>query len=121
MARPTKPATEDARLPNGERAPFDIRKLTEYCLNPGHPRGRNKARVFRDALGLERGDAAALRTLLLRAARDDGAVRLVRDAWGERWQIDVAIGRQDRRSVVRTIWIVRNDEEVPRFVTCWVL
>ena len=34
------------RLPNGERAVIDIRKLQEYCLNSQHPRGRNKARVF---------------------------------------------------------------------------
>ena len=58
---------------------------------------------------------------LLRAARDETAIRLVRDIWGERWQVDVAISRQDRRAVVRTVWIVRNDEQVPRFLTCWVL
>ena len=34
------------KLPNGERAIVDCRKLDEYCLNPHHPRGRNKARVF---------------------------------------------------------------------------
>jgi hypothetical protein len=121
MARRPKLSNEDGRLPNGERTELDVRKLTDYCLSPNHPRGRHKARVFRDALRLEQGDAQELRMLLLRAARDDDAVRLVRDAWGERWQIDVAIARQNQRAVVRTIWIMRNGEEVPRFVTCWVL
>ena len=30
---------------------IDPRKLTEYALNPAHPRGGHKARVFRSALG----------------------------------------------------------------------
>ncbi|HXG48805.1 MAG TPA: hypothetical protein VNO52_14360, partial [Methylomirabilota bacterium] len=34
------------RLPNGERAIVDIQKLTAYCLNLQHTRGRHKARVF---------------------------------------------------------------------------
>jgi hypothetical protein len=34
------------RLPNGERAIVDIRKLREYCLNPLHLRGHNKARAY---------------------------------------------------------------------------
>jgi hypothetical protein len=45
-------------LPNAASAIFDIRKLEDYCLDPSHPRGRHKARVFRDALGLSRQDAA---------------------------------------------------------------
>jgi hypothetical protein len=35
-----------ARLPNSERAILDIRKIEDYCLNPEHPRGRHKARLF---------------------------------------------------------------------------
>ncbi|WP_430516888.1 DUF6883 domain-containing protein [Bradyrhizobium yuanmingense] len=45
-------------IPNGKKATIDIRKLKDYCLNPSHPRGRHKARVFRDSLDLQRGDAA---------------------------------------------------------------
>ena len=47
-------------LPNGDRAIVDIRKLADYCLNPSHPRGRHKARVFRQAAGLQQDDAAWL-------------------------------------------------------------
>jgi hypothetical protein len=121
MARAPSSRSGDTRLPNGGRPELDVRKLTHYCLSPDHPRGRHKARVFRDALRLERGDAEELRALFLRAARDDRAVWIANDAGGERWQVDVAITRQDQRTVVRTIWMVRNGDEVPRFVTCWVL
>jgi hypothetical protein len=46
-----------AKLPNPDDAVVDIRKLRDYCLNPAHPRGRNKARVFASVLGLTASDA----------------------------------------------------------------
>jgi hypothetical protein len=49
------------RLPHGYRAILDVRKLADYCLSSPHPRGRHKARVFREALGLERTEARWLR------------------------------------------------------------
>ncbi|MGO9741795.1 MAG: DUF6883 domain-containing protein [Roseiarcus sp.] len=110
-----------ARLQNGDRAVLDIRKIEDYCLDPLHPVGRNKARVFRDALGIERSEAGALREEFLEAVRTVAGVPAGADKWGPRWSVDVPISRQDRRAVVRTIWMVRVDEDVPRFVTCWVL
>ena len=47
------------KLPNGDHALVDIRKLLEYCLNPQHPRGRNKARVFA-SVGIREADAEEL-------------------------------------------------------------
>src|SRR5215467_6961546 len=54
-------------LPNGERAIVDIRKPQEYCLNPQHPRGRHKARVFA-SVGIREAEAEELRTALPDAA-----------------------------------------------------
>lgn len=109
------------RLPHGDEAILDIRKIEDYCLNPSHPRGRHKAWVFREALDLQRSDASWLRDLLLEAARSGEALRVADDAWGSQWRLDTTIRRQGRSAVVRTIWIVRTGESVPRFVTCWVL
>ena len=108
-------------LPNGDRATLDLRKLVDYCLDPAHPRGRHKARVFRNSLGIVQADAADLRARLLYAAANETATPLPGDGWGDRWQIDVTVSRQERRAMIRTIWIVRSGEEIPRFVTCWVL
>jgi hypothetical protein len=108
-------------LPNGDRAILDIRKLEDYCLSPSHPRGRHKARVFRQALGLHQEDAAWLRAALLDAAAVGEAVPVTTDAWGTYWQIDVIIRRHRKRAVVRTLWIVRTGEEFSRLVTCWVV
>ena len=61
------------KLPNGDRAIVDLNKLTRYCLDTTHPRGRHKARVFRAALGLSLADAGLLRDALLNAAVVDEA------------------------------------------------
>jgi Domain of unknown function (DUF6883) len=109
------------RLPNADRAILDIRKIEDYCLSASHPRGRHKARVFREALELERGDAAWLRDVLLEAARSSEAQQVTADAWGSYWRVDATFRRQGNSAVVRTVWIVRSGEDIPRFVTCWVL
>jgi hypothetical protein len=109
------------RLPHSHEAVLDIRKLEDYCLSPSHARGRHKARVFRESLDLQRSDAAWLRNVLLEAARSGEAVQVAADAWGTHWRFDALIRRQERSAVIRTIWIVRAGESVPRFVTCWVL
>ncbi len=109
------------RLPYGDQAMLDLQKIEDYCLNPIHPRGRHKARVFREALGIQRSDASWLRDVLLEAVPSGEAVQDREDAWGTYWRVDATIGRQGRSAVVRTIWIVRIGESMPRFVTCWVL
>ncbi len=77
--------------------------------------------VFRQALGLQQNDAAWLRDALLEVTADGFAEPVATDAWGTHWRLDVTIRRQRRTGVVRTLWIVRTGEDVPRFVTCWVL
>ena len=108
-------------LPNCERAIVDIRKIDSYCLNSAHPRGRHKARVFRETLGVDRADAQWLRELLLELVPEREATRLAADAFGTRWRVDLPIARHGKSVVVRTVWIVKAGEDVPRFVTCWVL
>ncbi len=53
------------KLPNGERAAVDLEKLTDYCLNPDHPRGKHKARVFLGACGFAAENAELMREQLL--------------------------------------------------------
>jgi hypothetical protein len=110
-----------ARLPHNDEAILDIRKIEDYCLSPSHPRGRHKARVFREVLDLQRSDAVWLRDVLLEAVRSSEASQVAANAWGTYWCLDATITRHGRSAVVRTIWIVRAGERVPRFVTCWVL
>jgi hypothetical protein len=108
------------KLPNGERAIVDRRKLEEYCLNPHHPRGRNKARVFAST-GIAQTDAEEVREALLAAARSAEAVRGGPSAYGERYIIDFDLVRQAGTVRVRSTWIVRTGEDLPRLTSCFVL
>jgi hypothetical protein len=109
------------RLPNAESAICDVRKLAHYCLDPMHPRGQHKARVFRQALAITAADADWLRQTLLDAVAAVEATEITGDAFGQRWRVDVPVMRLGRAGMVRTSWIVRSGDTVPRFVTCWVL
>jgi len=109
------------RLPHGSRAILDVRKLEDYCLDPRHPRGRHKARIFQAALDLERSDAAWLRDVLLSAARSSEQFRRSARAWGTEWRADISITRHRMNAIVRTVWLVRTGETLPRFITCWVV
>ena len=108
-------------LPNADRAILDLNKLERYCLDPTHPRGKHKARVFQHALGVGQRDAHWLRSALLVGLANAEAEFLSSDAHGDHWRVDIPISRHEQQGVVRTIWIVRNLDSAPRLVTCWVL
>ena len=102
-------------------AELDVRKLSDYCLDPSHPLGRHKARVFRAALGLDAEDAKWLRAQILDRVGTAGVEAIGSDRFGTRYRADLPIGRHGRQAMVRTIWIVADGSLSPRFVTCWII
>ncbi len=117
-------------LPENEKAIVDIARLRDYCLNPNHPVGKHKAKVFASALGFTAEDAERLRQMLLNAALLDQAVVKEKDQYGQRYQIDFAInllifnsigGQLGGVVVIRSAWIVLTGEVLPRLTTCYVL
>jgi hypothetical protein len=109
------------KLPNGESASVDVRKIRDYCLSREHPRGKHKARVFEEALGLTAEDSGALVADLKRIAAHGEAVLGNSDSYGDRYIIDFELTRGEKAAVIRSCWIVLKKETVPRFVTCFVL
>lgn len=108
------------KLPNGERAIVDRRKLEEYCLNTHHPRGRNKARVFA-SVGVGPAETDVLREALLAAALNSEAVRGGPSSYGQRYTVDFNLVRPARTVRIRSTWIVRIGEDLPRLTSCFVL
>ena len=109
------------KLPNGERAQVDIVKLRDYSLNPEHPRGRHKARVFTASVGFKAEDAEELRRELLSAARHSEAVLADRDEFGQRYTVDFMLRGPRGQARVRSTWIVRSKEDFPRLTSCYIL
>lgn len=110
----------ELKLPNGEQAIVDIEKLRDYCLDPSHPRGRHKARVFLSALGLSEQSAQVLREALLRAAGIEEVSHASSDRYGTRYTLSFRMEHGAKAAMVRCHWIVRRGEEVPRLATCYV-
>jgi hypothetical protein len=110
------------RLPNAHRAFIDVEKLRVYALNPTHPEGRHKARVFLAALGISAPDAEWLGGQILAGALESNAAREgFADRFGQRFDLDVGITRGSRSALIRTAWIVRTSEDFPRLITCFAL
>jgi hypothetical protein len=107
------------KLPGGDAAIVDIQKLTGYCLNPEHPRGKHKARVFA-TLGFTTENAHALRTALLNAAESADAQPAQSDQFGDRYVIKFEIKGPRASGVVTSTWIVRRGEIHPRLTSCFV-
>jgi hypothetical protein len=109
------------RMPNGQRAVVDMLKLTDYCLNENHPRGRHKARVFASVLGITPVNAEVLRDALLAATMNDTAVPADQDEYGQRYTLDLTVTGPAGQAQVRSGWIIRTGEDFPRLTSCYVL
>ena len=110
-----------AKLPNGSKAVVPVEKFTEYLLNPDHPTGRHKARVFKAALGLTLENAEFLRERAQQIAVTGDAERQEPTPFGERYVIDFEMTTESGTANVRTAWIIRHGEDFPRLTSCYVL
>ncbi|MBL1203140.1 MAG: hypothetical protein FWK04_29735 [Nostoc sp. GBBB01] len=109
------------KLPNPERAIVEIDKIAGYCLNSEHPEGKHKARVFKSALDLELNNAEELQTIVLQAVANYDAIPGKSNPYGQKYIIDFPVTRANKQAIIQSVWIVRNNEDFPRLVTCYVL
>ena len=109
------------KLPNADRAVVDIAKLRDYSLNPAHPEGKHKARVFRAALGLTVDDVERLREMLLEAILISEVTPRSDTLYGKRFIVDFDVTGSQGSVTVRSAWMIRNDEDFPRLTSCYIL
>ena len=107
-------------FPKPDRAVVDVVKLRDYCLNPEHPRGRHKARVFAAALGMERRHAGELEQLILKSLDQAHCEEGERDRYGLRMFASFEIQFHGRAAMLHTAWIIRNTEDFARLTTCYL-
>src|SRR5215471_4369226 len=107
------------KIPGGGAAIVDLRKLTNYCLDPNHPRGKHKARVFA-SVGFTAQNAEALQDALLRAVVTNEAQQSSADQFGTRYVVEFQVVGPSGVGVVRSTWIVRRGETAPRLTSCFV-
>jgi len=109
------------KLPNPENTVIDDNKLAGYSLNPDHPKGQHKARVFKSALNLDLSSVEELKAALILAVENYDAIPVKANAYGQKYVIDFPMNRGGKTAIIHSVWIVRNSENFPRLVTCYVL
>jgi hypothetical protein len=109
------------KLPNGDRADLGT-KLEDYVLNPRHREGRHKARLFESVLGITLANIGVLRQAILSAAENSEDVEpLGNNGHGDVYVLRFPLETEKRTATVLTAWIVRDGEDFPRLVTCYIL
>lgn len=115
---PPGPPIVGKPLPNARKAVVPERKLTHYALDPDHPKGGSKARVFKSALGFEKADHQLLAQRLLAGLRGADLVSSGTGKWVSH-RVDMPIkGPNGNTKMVVTAWHIRNG--VPYLVTARV-
>jgi hypothetical protein len=108
------------KLPNADRAVVDIGKLRDYSLNPTHEEGMHKARVFHSALGFKQDDAERLRRMILSEILTADATPRPDTAYGHRYVVEFDTAGLKGPVRIRTTWLVRFDEDIPRLTSCYI-
>jgi len=108
------------RLPNSHKAVVEIEKLRDYSLNPNHPVGKHKARVFLAALAITQVDAEWLRERAFEAASDGDATVQSPSVFGDKYVIDSVLEHDGKSATVRFTWIVEFGKDFPRLTSCYV-
>jgi hypothetical protein len=107
------------KLPNGDLAVIPIQKLTEYCLNPNHSKGKHKARVFQAVLNITADNADVLLALIQQAAIEGHVVQQDPTPQGQIFKVDWEIPNTNGEQL-RTTWEIAHNTETPRLVTAFI-
>lgn len=106
-------------LPNADRAEIASEKLRDYLLSSEHPLGRFKARFFA-ALGFSAERWQELETALRLQHLTQDAVSASSAVHGQKFTIRAMLrGPAGQSAMVVSVWFVRTNEAVPRFVTAY--
>ena len=108
------------KLPNFERAIIPREKITGYLLSPSHTDGRSKAAFFA-RFGFTVASWQTLAGALLRHAETHEVAKIeVSPPFGTRYVIEGNLETPDGRApLVRVVWFIDIDEEIPRLVTAY--
>jgi hypothetical protein len=107
------------KLPNADRAIIPIEKLVGYCLNPEHPKGKHKARVFQSALGITRENVDYLYDLVRQAAIAGEVVQERSTPFGQEFKVDWTVPGFDQVRL-RTLWIIASESTIPQLVSAFI-
>lgn len=109
----------EVKLPNHKQATIPEAKIRNYLLSSTHPIGRGKSEFFvRFGFSLDQWILLA-NALLLHASENDIS-NIEESPFGVRYIIEGTLSTPDNRNpVIRSVWFIDEQDEVPRFVTAY--
>ncbi|HVQ36135.1 MAG TPA: DUF4157 domain-containing protein [Pyrinomonadaceae bacterium] len=108
-------------LNNAENGVINPNKIINYALDPDHPIGGNKAKVFKSALGYDRSNSQGLVDQIRNGVKEIPATPQLADKWGTRFAVDIPVKGPSGNAVVRTGWIYDPGSDVPRLTSLRVI
>jgi hypothetical protein len=106
------------KLPNGDLAQLGD-KLDRYVLNLEHPKGKDKATLFKKRLGITLSNKEILENALLAAATSLEAIIYKQDEYGVQYDIKFLLTTEAGTSLILSCWIIRANEEFPRLTNAY--
>ena len=104
------------KLPNADRAIVAGEKLLGYLLRPDQLGGKGG---FFASLGYTESNWQELEAALKDHALTGDVLDVEPTDWGPIYVVVGAMVGPSRSSNVRSVWIVRTDEDVPRLITAY--
>jgi hypothetical protein len=108
------------KLPHGDSAIVEDEKITGYLLNPSHPVGGPKAKLFKALLGIDQANSHLLKDAILKAAHDGDATVGRTTPHGEKFDLRFQMTGPRGTYTILSIWIVPNGHWEPRLVTAYI-
>jgi hypothetical protein len=108
------------KLVGAEIAEISEEKIYDYCLDPNHPVGAHKARVFKSALDIDQSNAERLMTFLRESLSFEDAHFVREDIFGKHYRIDHEVVGLKGKEILRSLWVIEREGHPPRFVSCYL-
>ena len=107
------------KLPKRRSAYVPGEKLHGYLLSRTHPIGRWKSKLFRD-LGFDESNVDLLEIQLIDIANSETVKESIISEHGTKYVVDGSLETPSGSFLrVRTVWIIDEGEDRPRFVTAY--
>ncbi len=106
------------KLPNGDKAQLGD-KIERYSLNLHHAKGKDKAILFNNRLGITLENKDQLEIALLDAAVHQEAEIYKIDDYGTHYDIKFFMATATGSSWVLSCWIIRTNEDFPRLTNTY--